>query len=114
MAIRLRAVLALVLVAVFYAMALAAAAGLLVGGWALGSGALHARGRAVVYGLLFSAAAIGVGLVVLWSILPRWDRFVPPGPQLDPQVHPPSSRRSPASPRAPASRHRSTCTWWPT
>ena len=26
-------------------------------------------------------------VIILWSLLPRWDRFIPPGPKIDLQRH---------------------------
>jgi Zn-dependent protease with chaperone function len=77
----LRASLAAALLITFYALALAVAVGLVGLGLAVG-GALLSAGRIHVVGLFFAAAAILGGLIVLWSILPRIDRFEPPGPEL--------------------------------
>ena len=81
----LRAVLAAILIVLFFAMAAAAAIGLAWGGWLLGAGALaHLRGRGLIFALLAAAACIGAAGVILWSLLPRFDRFEPPGPELSP------------------------------
>lgn len=77
----LRAVLALVLLVGFYALALSIAAGMLY----------------LVYLLVTSGSRIPLKLVllavivavtILWSILPRLDEFQPPGPRLEPTDHP--------------------------
>ncbi len=79
----LRAITALTLMAVFFTLALVTAAALLFGAWEVGQAALTIRGRGVIFAFLI-AAGLGVsGLVVLWSLIPRIDRFVPPGPELD-------------------------------
>lgn len=78
-----RAVVALLLMITFFTLALAASAGLLYGGYELAAFTLsHVRGKGILFLLLISAGMAAGGLVVLWSILPRWDRFTPPGPEL--------------------------------
>jgi heat shock protein HtpX len=75
-----RAILALALLIGFYVLAVAVAAGLLYLPYAewVYVGRLHLKL------LLFC----GVGaIVILWSLLPRWDRFDPPGPKIDLQRH---------------------------
>ena len=75
-----RAVLALVLMVGFYGLALAVAAGLTV----LPIIDFHERGR-------LNGRLVGcwiVAAVILWSILPRIDRFKAPGPRLTPDRHP--------------------------
>jgi hypothetical protein len=75
----LRAAAALVLMAVFFASALLASA-LLV--W-LGVETLllldDAHGRGLLVILVFASACISAAGVILWSIVPRIDRFEPPG-----------------------------------
>ena len=71
-----RAVLALALMIGFYAFALAIAFGLLwipYAEWAY-LGRVHIR---------IAVVAVVAGLAVLWAIIPRADRFEPPGPRLD-------------------------------
>jgi len=75
-----RAILALALMIGFYAIALAIASGCFVSAWAL----LH-TGRVPVKLLAF--LVIG-GCIVVWSIVPRIDRFEPPSPRLLPGDHP--------------------------
>ncbi|HEY8212124.1 MAG TPA: M48 family metallopeptidase [Myxococcaceae bacterium] len=79
----LRAVVALVLMILFFTLALAVSAGLLYGAYELGAFTIgHVRGRGIIF-LLLVAGGMGFGgLTVLWSILPRIDKFVPPGPEL--------------------------------
>ena len=76
-----RALLALLLFVGFYVLAIAIA-GVLVylpyAEWHFG-GRLHLR--------LALFALVGAG-IILWSLLPRFDKFVPPGPELTPQQHP--------------------------
>ncbi|MBX3154792.1 MAG: M48 family metallopeptidase [Deltaproteobacteria bacterium] len=83
-----RAVFALVMMVVFYAFAAAVVAGLVwVGIKVFGMlGQIRGRGLialALVGGLCFCAAA-----VVAWSVLPRWDSFEPPGPEITAAEHP--------------------------
>lgn len=35
-----------------------------------------------------AAASVGAGLTILWALVPRPDRFVPPGPRLEESEHP--------------------------
>lgn len=76
-----RAALAVALMLGFYLLALAVIAALLLVPYAI----YQARGS--VPGRLAAACIIGAG-VVLVSILPRRDRFVAPGPTLDPRRYP--------------------------
>jgi Zn-dependent protease with chaperone function len=76
-----RALVAVVLMAGFYVMALAIAGVLLFIPYA----EWHWAHR--IHVKLVLACVLGAG-VLLWSILPRRDRFVPPGPRLDRARHP--------------------------
>lgn len=81
MSIAARAALAVVLFVGFYALALGVA-GLLV--WlpffeVASTGRIHLK--------LALLCVVGAGIIV-WSVLPRWDRFVAPGPRLEPSKHP--------------------------
>jgi Zn-dependent protease with chaperone function len=76
-----RATLALFLMVGFYGMALAIAGGLLWIPYAMYAKANRVNAR-VVIGCLAGAG------VILWSILPRRDKFVAPGPRLDERRHP--------------------------
>ena len=75
-----RAILALVLLIGFYVLAVAIAVVLLYLPYAewVYAGQLHIK--------LALFCIIGA-IVILWSLLPRWDRFVPPGPKIDLQRH---------------------------
>jgi len=77
----LRAVLALGLMIGFYALALGLAGALLWVPYALFTYAHRVPGK-LALGCLVGAA------VILWSIMPRRDRFEAPGPQLEPRRHP--------------------------
>jgi len=75
-----RATVSLLLMLVFYALALFVVAAL-----GVAAVALLKLGGAVGF---FVGASLGVGAaVVAWSMLPRGERFVPPGPELDPDTH---------------------------
>lgn len=76
-----RAVTALALTIGFYLFAIAIAAGLL----AIPYFEVTFFHR--IYGRLTVACIVG-GLAILWSILPRFDRFVAPGPQLTEKAQP--------------------------
>ncbi len=76
-----RAVLAVILMVGFYVLALGIAGALLFIPWA----EWHYAHR--IHAKLLIACIVGAGLI-LFSILPRRDRFVPPGPRLDPRRHP--------------------------
>jgi Zn-dependent protease with chaperone function len=77
----IRAVLALVLLVGFYVMAIVIALGMLYLCYAMVAHAHRVNGKALVF-LLFGACAI------LWSLVPRFDRFEAPGPELLPHEHP--------------------------
>ena len=77
----LRAVLALGLMIGFYALALGLAATLLWVPYALYTYAHRIPGK-LALGCVLGAA------VILWSVMPRRDRFEAPGPQLEPRRHP--------------------------
>ncbi|HSF31442.1 MAG TPA: M48 family metallopeptidase [Candidatus Tectomicrobia bacterium] len=76
-----RAVLAVVLMLGFYILAFAISGGLLYIPYAQWTYAGRLSPKLLIFSLL------GAG-IILWSILPRRDRFVPPGPQLEPKEHP--------------------------
>jgi Zn-dependent protease with chaperone function len=75
-----RAVLAVVLLVGFYALALAIAGGLLYLVYLMVAVANRVNARLLI------AALIGAG-AILWGIVPRPDRFEPPGPRLLPERH---------------------------
>ena len=79
----LRAILAIVLTVLFYGMALSIAGGLFVVTYLVFT-PTRFSGGSVKLGL---ACLVG-GCVILWSILPRRDRFEPPGPRLARGRHP--------------------------
>jgi Zn-dependent protease with chaperone function len=76
-----RAALAVVLTIGFYAMALGIAFGLL---WLVYAQVAYAE-RISVKLTFFAVVAAGA---ILWSVLPRWDRFEAPGPKLDKRAQP--------------------------
>jgi hypothetical protein len=79
--IAVRAALAVVLMAGFYLLALGIAALL------LAIPVLEVRYIGHISGKLTLVAVMGAG-TILWSILPRRDRFEDPGPRLEPAEHP--------------------------
>jgi Zn-dependent protease with chaperone function len=70
-----RAILAVSLMIGFYAMALALAGGLLWIAYASVRSSRHGNAKLLIF-------CVAGALIILWSILPRPDRFVPPGPRL--------------------------------
>jgi hypothetical protein len=78
--VRNRALIAVALTIGFYGLALVIAAGLLLIAWLL-----WVDGGRVNRVTLFCVAGAGI---ILWSIVPRPERFVPPGPQLEAAQHP--------------------------
>lgn len=80
---------ALVFMVLFFVTAVAAALGLIYLGYHAGLGALATlRGKAMLFGLLVALGMVVAGLVIAWSLLPRFDRFVAPGPELRREEHP--------------------------
>jgi heat shock protein HtpX len=88
MLLRLRIVFALLFAVLFYLVALATAAGLVWAGVQVGASIVHFRGRIIIAIGIAALGLIAAGAVVLWSLLPRWQRFVAPGPELSPRTHP--------------------------
>jgi Zn-dependent protease with chaperone function len=76
-----RASVAVLLTIGFYLLALAVAGGLLVFVYAELRWGRHVYIKPTIF------AVVGAG-VILWSILPRWDRFTAPGPMLSAAKHP--------------------------
>jgi hypothetical protein len=86
MLLRLRIVFALLFAVLFYLVALATAAGLVWAGVQVGASIVHFRGRIIIAIGIAALGLIAAGAVVLWSLLPRWQRFVAPGPELSPNA----------------------------
>ncbi len=86
----LHAVTALVLMVLFFATAAAFGLALITGGGSFGYGLLsHMRvSRGMILICLISLGLIISGVIILWSLVPRIDKFVPPGPELLPGEHP--------------------------
>lgn len=83
-----RATLALLLLLAFYALIVGSACGLVWLGLRTFTFAAGVEGRAAGY-IFFGGIACFVGAaVLLWSALPRIDRFEPPGPELQPDDAP--------------------------
>lgn len=76
-----RAVLAIALMVGFYLLAAGIAAGLLYVPYAefVYANRIHIK---------LAAVCVVSAVVILWAVLPRIDKFTPPGPQLTPQKHP--------------------------
>jgi len=78
-----RAILALTLWAGFYLLSLG-----LVGGLCYAAYALFTWTRSPSFLEVLCGIAAGFGAIrILWSIFPRWKKFKPPGPKLDPSRH---------------------------
>src|SRR5262249_24416072 len=85
----IRAVFAIVLMALFYALAVAVAAALVGLGIAiLKHVTLIRNARAMVAIGLVGLTCLAAAAVVVWSMLPRFDRFTPPGPEVVEARHP--------------------------
>jgi len=76
-----RAVLAVLLMVGFYVLALGTAFGLLWVPYAELVYAHHITAKLAIICILG-------GATILWSVLPRWDKFIPPGPRLKQEKHP--------------------------
>lgn len=83
-----RAVLALVLMVLFFAAAAGAVVALAIAGKFLFGLAAEIHGRGVLFIGLAGLACFGAAAVVAWSVLPRPDRFEAPGPELSPNRQP--------------------------
>lgn len=80
---RLRALAALAMAAMFYVFALATSAGLAWAGIELARASFdQVYGRGALVGLLGAAGLLIASALISWSILPRFRRFTPPGPEL--------------------------------
>jgi len=75
-------VVALVLMVLFFALALAAVAGLIWLGAATFGALAELHGRGMLAVVVFGLTCFGAAGVIAWSVLPRIDRFEPPGPEL--------------------------------
>jgi len=75
-----RAVLAIALMVLFYALAVAGTTALMWIGVTLLETLGSMRGRGVIAIALIGLACLAAAAVVIWSVLPRFDRFEPPGP----------------------------------
>jgi Zn-dependent protease with chaperone function len=79
----LRAVVAVALLVFFFAFALGSAAGLLWAGYHFAIfSANHLRGQILFLAIIAALACMGSGALILWSLLPRFDKFEAPGPEL--------------------------------
>src|SRR5262245_1917980 len=84
-----RAVFAIVLMVGFYVLAIAMAAVLVLAGWGILTLLPSARVVKLMLLMLLAAGACVIAAgIVLWSVLPRIDRFRPPGPEIQPGDHP--------------------------
>ena len=77
-----RAVLALVLMVLFFVAAAGAVVALVLAGKFLLELAAEIHGRGILFIGLAALACFGAAAVVAWSVLPRPDRFEPPGPEI--------------------------------
>jgi heat shock protein HtpX len=76
-----RAILAVLLMVGFYVLALGIAFGLLWLPYAEFVYAHHVTAKLAIICILG-------GVTILWAVLPRWDKFIPPGPALQRERHP--------------------------
>jgi len=83
-----RAVLAIALMVLFYALAAAGVAALAWIGLKLFELLPSIRGRGFVMMGMIGAACFAAAAVVIWSVLPRFDRFEPPGPEISEHEQP--------------------------
>ena len=83
----LRAGLAVTLMVLFYALAIAATAALIWLGVRIGGSILDAGRVSVGIVILGIACFIAAGVIV-WSVMPRFDTFEPPGPEVTSAQHP--------------------------
>ena len=83
-----RCAIAIVLMIIFYALAVVAIVGLAYLGVEVFKTIPEIRGRGIVITGVAGTACFASAGVVAWSILPRLDRFEAPGPELDPDEHP--------------------------
>lgn len=77
-----RAVLAIALMVLFYALAAAGTTALTWIGVTLLEMLGSIRGRGLIAIALIGLACLAAAAVVIWSVLPRFDRFEPPGPEV--------------------------------
>lgn len=85
----MRAVLAVFCFVLFYVVSAAMAVGLVWLGYqmlTLLDGIRSGQGMIAI--VLLAVGCLVAAAVVVWSVLPRVDRFEPPGPELSPQQHP--------------------------
>lgn len=78
----MRAVLAITLMVLFYALAAVGVAALAWAGMKLFEVLPSFHGRGVLMIGLIGVACFAAAAVVIWSVLPRLDRFEPPGPEI--------------------------------
>jgi heat shock protein HtpX len=84
----LRAAIAAAFLIAFFALAIASAAGLIWLGIKLFGSLEHIQGRGGGMAVLGGAGCFFAAGVIVWSALPRIDRFVPPGPEIAPDDAP--------------------------
>jgi heat shock protein HtpX len=80
MSLTTRALVAICLMIGFYLLAISVSGGLL---WLV-------YAQYAYFGRInrLSLAGVAGAFLILWSIMPRWDRFSPPGPRIEPSQHP--------------------------
>jgi heat shock protein HtpX len=84
-----RAVFVIVLMVGFYVLAIAVAAALVLLGWGILTLVPSVRvGKVMLLMLLVAGSCVVAAGIVLWSVLPRIDRFQPPGPEIEAGDHP--------------------------
>ena len=84
-----RAVFAIVLMVAFYALAIAVSTALVLLGWGILTLLPSVRvGKVMLLMLMAACACVAAAAIVLWSVLPRFDRFKPPGSEIKAGDHP--------------------------
>src|ERR1044071_7137282 len=88
-ALVVRAVFAIVWMVAFSALAIAVSTALVLLGWGILTLLPSVRvGKVMLLMLMAACACVAAAAIVLWSVLPRFDRFKPPGSEIKAGDHP--------------------------
>jgi len=88
MSLAWRVAVAIVLIAIYIALAIGAIVGLAKLGLLLLGWLPDIRGRGMIVIGLLGVASLAAAAVILWSMIPRPDKFTPPGPEITPATQP--------------------------